>query len=203
MNRSGHISTDGLELCAPKSPVRSARLPALRCLTPQGTAQRCEPLISVGSLPLITTHTISTRDSGLSRHAETPKFFRDSNNTNLRCYAPVTHGRRCHLWNRLLKRNLGGFLAQLERSLRLSWLGPHNNGICENPRKTLTSVTPKTPKTPACVTHRLRTPGFMLYIRAEVNGQTSKAGVMRMLCTLFCAVWKSPKSGLTSWQRSG
>ena len=203
MNRSYHIPMVGLELCASKSQVWSATLPALSCLTSQGTTQRCEPPISVGSLPLITTHTISTRDSGLSRDTETPKFSCDSNNTHCRCYAPVTQGPRCHAWKRLLNRNLNGFLAQVERLSRSSWLGPRNNGICENARKTLTPVTRKTPKTPACVTHRLRTPGFMLYIRAKVNGQTPKAGVMQMLCTLLRAVRKFKNSGLMSWQQSG
>src|SRR5437899_3090587 len=154
MHRSHHIPTAGLELCPSKPLVWSATLSALRCLTPSGSTECCEPPIAVGSLSWIGTHPIPVQDSGLTSRAETPKFSRDSNNTNLPCYALVTHGPKCQAWKRLPERNLTGFLAQVERSSKSSWRGPHNNGNSENARKTLTPVTRKTPKTPACLTHR-------------------------------------------------
>lgn len=186
-----------------KSLVRSATLLTLRCLTQSGITEWRRPVALVGTLSCFHTSSIPNGSQGLASRAATPKYSCDSNNIHRRCYARVTHDPRCRARKRLLERNLNEFLALVGRSSRLSWLGPHNNGISENARKTLTPVTRKTPKTPACVTHRLRTPGFMLYIRTKVNGQTPKAGVMQMLCTLLCTVWNFQNSRLTSWQRSG
>lgn len=137
-----------------KSLVRSATLPALRCLTQSGMTEWRLPVTLVGALPRFHTPSNPDGDQDRASHAATPKFSCNPNNTHRRCYAPVTHDLRCRAWKRLLEGNLNQFLAHVGRSWRSSWLGRPNNGISEEARERLPPATPP-PKTPACVTHSI------------------------------------------------
>ena len=132
----------------------------------------------------------------------TPKWPDDSNNQALTCYALVTHTGRVRLRKCFRESHLQKFFPLWIRSWRSLSLGQQNKDFPANVRKSPPSVSPKTTKTPVCVTHKLRTPATFWAAGCEVASQTQKVGVMRMLCISIRAVWTHQNAVADLWPQS-
>jgi hypothetical protein len=181
-----------------------ARFDALICLIKERASERCAILAFIVVSSEAFTHPYlvqSPEDSTLIVRPETLKRSCNSNNHELTCYALVTHTGSCLVWKCFLKSNLQRFLALWTRSSKRLSLGRQNREFCGKARKSHPSITPKTPKTPVCVTHILRTPAPFPHAGWKVAGQTQKAGVMRVLCTPFHGIWTDLDPGANVWPR--
>jgi hypothetical protein len=132
----------------------------------------------------------------------TPKRPDDSNNQALTCYALVTHTESVLLWKCFGRSKLQKFFPLWQRSSKRLSPGPQNRDFLEKAWKAGSPVTPKTAKTPVCVTHILRTPTAFLQAGSKVAGQTQKVGVMQVLCIPNHNVWTRQNPDADVWPPS-
>ena len=141
-------------------------------------------------------------DPTLIDRAGTPIPSYDCNNRHPTCYALVTQVQSRPACKPLAEEEFQKFCDDYEDRRNDHHLGGQIAGFLEKALKVGWSITPKTTKTPACVTHELRTPAAFLHIGRKVAGQTEKAGVMQELCIPTHVVWTRQEAVADAWPQS-
>jgi hypothetical protein len=132
----------------------------------------------------------------------TPIPSYDCNNRHPACYALVTQVQSRPACKPLAEEEFQKFCDDYEDRRNDYHLGSEIAGFLEKATKAGCSITPKTAKTPVCVTHILRTPAPFPHADRKVASQTQKAGVMLMLCIPTHAVWTHQNAVADLWPQS-
>jgi hypothetical protein len=198
--RGGFDSTFGA-----KSRVFPATFNTLTCLIKESASERC----ATGSFRLAaSTRSVLLNpvqpfdDPTLIDRPGTPIPSYDCNNRHPTCYALVTQVQSRPACKPLAEEEFQKFCDDYEDRRGDYHLGGEIAGFLQKAHKAGWSITPETTKTPACVTHELRTPAAFLHIGRKVAGQTEKAGVMQELCIPTHVVWTRQEAVADAWQQS-